>query len=1482
PATKLITRYGYDGSGHLLSVNVNCTTSGTTPPATASSCTGAGTQDASTNLITTYTYTANDRLDTETDPLGHVTKHQYDTHGNETSVIANYVAGQSATADRNVATLTEFDGSTTAGKAGLPTEVTDPVGNATTYTYDALGRQLTEVLPGDASIPALTRTTTYDELGNALTETDAWTGATRTTTRVYDLANRETQVTDAAGVVTSTAYDAAGNAAMTVADGVQTDRTFDGLGRAVTETVEDVGVTTHGFDAAGNEVHTGSADGVDTDRTFSFTGWALSETVDPLGTPLQTVKTYDRLGRESTSTVANGPDPIVTTTTYDRPGRAMTVTVAGAQTTNAYDRAGNRTSVTDPAGIVTTTTYDALDRPTTVVANDVASPSLPSQDVTTSTYYDATGTAVAVRDPAGTTVRTIANARGLGKQIIANCTDSGTTPTPNPPACTGAGTHNATTNVVSSVAFDGSGAATSTVQAVGTGAEATTETAFDAAGRVQAVKDPRGTISRTFYTGDKVAKTVVNCTTSGTTIPADWANCSGAGTQDGSYNLTTTYAYDARGNRVTEVGPNGRVTTSVYDEADRLEKTIANDVASPTLATEDVTTRYFYDDAGRQAAVASPHATGTAWTITRFVFDDAGRVVREIANCTNSGTSLDPDAEDPVACGGPDGTALGTMNAETNVVTDHTYNARGNRTKVVRPSPAATSGTDGTTVTTRFAYDAADRLCRVVENSTQSDPTWDGLSNKCADAIDGSTTTNVSTRYTSDGAGNLATMVDANGNTTTYAYDAAGRMTSLTDALGKAVSWTYNDLGQKTAENNRTDFPTPGSIGWTYDGAGRILTRTANGATTSYEYDATGNRTCAGTGTTCSTAADRITATHDRLNRPLTVASNADAAATTTYTYSLTSPAWADPTGTYLVTLDPFDRATSVDGPAVGAFSTTYRADGQPVSVSAPNGNTTTYAYDGLGRETGRDTNGTGGIDRADYQLAYNRAGQVLSEASTISGDPSNGSTAYAYDPQGRLASYDPPSATATTYGWDEVPNRTSVTPPGGGPVTTSFDAANRPTSDSAGGSYTSDPDGRLTARPGQRLEWDALSRLTKVKPPTGGSTIATYSYDPLDRLRLVDYGGSNRIRFRYVGLTTSVAQVIDDQSGAVIRNVGTGWGGERLLDWTGTNSNLRYYGTNAHHDTTWTGSSTGAVSATLRYDPWGTVSSSTGSSLPDFRFQGSWYDTQTDLSWVVTRWYAPALGRFVSEDSLLGTPADPPSRHLYAYAEGEPVASWDPDGRTAFKSWSIRNYGKYRGSLLLSLFIRAKYNYADYPGGQARMYGDNRSWGPDCKRSRGCISINFTNKTITARVNNTCGDFNLGPSSWFGYGCSSAFSIVPKLPWVCLGYHNICGYNQKVNVISVSEASSGVITIAWDITQSRLPILRPGLTVNGKMIIRPRRCCVYSPSVEYYGEGFPSEELYWYSYPYYQRRTIFQHSEGPWSYMSTGGNWHKTYGFPG
>ena len=499
-ALRLVTRYTYDGSGHLTSENRNCTTSGTTilGQGAGGTCTGAGTQNVEFNIITSFAYTANDQLEFEQDPLGRVTKHVYDANGNETSVIANCTSSGTtqpspfntctgagtADAATNVVTSSAYLATDTDGKAGLPTSSVDALGRTTTYDYDALGRPKTTVLPGDASVPALTQSTTYDEYGDALNEADSWTPSggtlqTRTTTHVYDALARETSVADPEAVTTLTTYDVAGNAIETRLDDpvdindVVTTRSFYATRRVHSEGIgsaDDALETGFGYSKIGVVSLTTralQAPPNDPEQQVTLTkvshtdlrGLVTTESVSSEGaSELTTTTTYDKLGNV---TAVDDPDPAATggdtDNAYDRLGRLVSSTVGGRTTTYAFDRAGNQLTVTDPSGIVTTTTYDALNRATVVVANDVASPTLPSEDVTTRTYYDAAGNVVAVKDAAGFTTRTIVNARDQAVTTIANCTDSGTTPTSTPASCTGAGTHNDMTNVVTDRIYDGQG-----------------------------------------------------------------------------------------------------------------------------------------------------------------------------------------------------------------------------------------------------------------------------------------------------------------------------------------------------------------------------------------------------------------------------------------------------------------------------------------------------------------------------------------------------------------------------------------------------------------------------------------------------------------------------------------------------------------------------------------------------------------------------------------------------------------------------------------------------------------------------------------------------------------------------------------------------------------------------------------------------------------------------------------------------------------
>jgi RHS repeat-associated protein len=1258
-ATKLVTKYGYDGSGHLTSVDVNCTTSGTTPPSTFSTCTGVGTQDASTNLITSFSYTTSDQLEAQTDPLGRVTRHAYDTNGNETSVTRNYISGQSATAERNVVSSLAYSAATTAGKAGLPTSATDPLGNVTNFSYDPLGRVLTEVLPTDASIPALTNTLVYDEFGNVLTEVASWTGVTRTTTHAYDKANHETSVTDPASVVTSTSYDAAGDAISLSDGGVTTSRTFDGLGRTLTETVNG-DVTSYTFDPAGHERSSQDAGGVTTDRVFDRGGRLVSETVlDAVG-DLTTTNAYDLLDR---STSVTDPDGAVTTTTYDRPGKALTTAVDGFVSTHAYDRAGNLLSTKNPAGDVSASVVDPLDRTTQAIGNCTNSgttqPSAgtvctgsgtrdSTTNITITTYYDAADNVVATKDSTGSVARSIPNVRNLAKTSFSNCTNSGTTPPADPATCAGTGTADSKTNVKSTMAYDGSGTAVSRIVAVGlSGQEATTESAYDAAGRVQASRDALGTVTRNFYdSSGRVSSSVVNCTNTGTTVPTSgWESCAGTGTHDASWNVTTAYTYDAHGNRDTETAANGRVTKYIYDGASRVVEQVENYTAGSPAADQNLSKYTEYDEAGRVKAVRAPTVDRSTFTVTRYLYDGNGRLLAEIRNCTITGTTP-PNDPDWRGCGGE-----GTADADTNLVTSYTYDDRGNRISMTSPAPSDSAG--GTaTVTTYYAYDSANRLCRVLEAASTG---LAGLADPCSTAVGGTTTSNVSSRYTYDAAGNLASMIDGAGHTTAYAYDEAGHMTGLNDALSNTLSWSYDALGRRTGQTNRST----GTVTWTYDAVGRMLTRAGTSvATVTYTYDLNGNQLTAGDGIAT------IATTYDRLNRPSQVTVSGDSAATTTYSYSFTSPTWSDASGSYTATIDKFGRETGLLDPIHGATSWTsaYRADGQQASLAAPNGNTTAWTYDDAGRPTGSATTAAGPVTRASYTYALNRAGQRLSEASSITGDPTNGTASFSYDALGRLTGYSGTPVTTQTYTWDRVANRLTKQVGGGTTVTMTYNNANRPTSDSAGNAYNNDLDGRLTGQVGETLVWDALGRLTQVKDPITSANISTYTYDALDRLLSVS-NGAGLTKFRYVGATDQIAQARDGVVGTVLYNVGTSWAGGARMDFGPGGTNQRFYGVNGHGDLTWTGSSTGTVTATLRSDPWGIPGTTSGGSLPSFRFQGSWYDASSALSWVVTRWYAPVLGRFVSEDRWEGDTERPDTRHRLAYGSGEPVGRDDAYG---------------------------------------------------------------------------------------------------------------------------------------------------------------------------------------------------------------------------
>jgi RHS repeat-associated protein len=93
------------------------------------------------------------------------------------------------------------------------------------------------------------------------------------------------------------------------------------------------------------------------------------------------------------------------------------------------------------------------------------------------------------------------------------------------------------------------------------------------------------------------------------------------------------------------------------------------------------------------------------------------------------------------------------------------------------------------------------------------------------------------------------------------------------------------------------------------------------------------------------------------------------------------------------------------------------------------------------------------------------------------------------------------------------------------------------------------------------------------------------------------------------------------------------------------------------------TANTAGVETGELRYKAWGEQRYTSGTTPTTFRFTGQRAESLLGLYFYGARWYDPALGRFLSPDTMIPNSTNPQSWDRFAYTVNNPVRYTDPTG---------------------------------------------------------------------------------------------------------------------------------------------------------------------------------------------------------------------------
>ena len=112
-------------------------------------------------------------------------------------------------------------------------------------------------------------------------------------------------------------------------------------------------------------------------------------------------------------------------------------------------------------------------------------------------------------------------------------------------------------------------------------------------------------------------------------------------------------------------------------------------------------------------------------------------------------------------------------------------------------------------------------------------------------------------------------------------------------------------------------------------------------------------------------------------------------------------------------------------------------------------------------------------------------------------------------------------------------------------------------------------------------------------------------------------------------------------------------------------NGAVYYYITNLQGDVVRLVNSQGNTAAWYKYDPYGNATTASGShaTINPLRYRDYYYDTETGLYYISSRYYDPAIGRWINADAYASTGQGILGNNMFAYCLNSPVSRVDMNG---------------------------------------------------------------------------------------------------------------------------------------------------------------------------------------------------------------------------